>query len=133
MPRNKVLVIDPDDETRAAIRNLLHAAGYEVTTVDSAFGATRALAREEAASVVLDMSLPALPGEKLIEVWCARDMRGRLTIVGLTDEEPPLFEGPASGTGADATLKKDDALRLLVPTLSALLYARSRGPSPFEP
>jgi DNA-binding response OmpR family regulator len=125
MQRSKVLVIDPDPTSSDSIRRLLLAAGYAVTVLDSPFGATSALTREDVASVVLDTDLPGMPGERLIEMWRAHDVHKSLTIIALSaDDVRPHGKGPS--LGADLTLEKSEVTRWLVPTLNALLKARGR-------
>jgi two-component system, NtrC family, nitrogen regulation response regulator NtrX len=67
MKRERVLVVDDDQVLLQIVRAWLESDGYEVTTMDTPFGATAAVLRERPQVVLLDVAMPALDGQSLAE------------------------------------------------------------------
>lgn len=61
-PRRSVLVVDDDDEFRAALVDLLERNGYETTQVTSGEEALEAVRAEAPALAILDICLPGISG-----------------------------------------------------------------------
>jgi two-component system sensor histidine kinase ChiS len=67
MPQ-KILVVDDSDLCRDLTRMMLEDHGYQVVTMESGLGLSRALGREKPDLVLLDVSMPALSGNQVVEV-----------------------------------------------------------------
>lgn len=67
MAKGKILVIDDDEKTLGAVRRLLSAAGYEVITSDSALRMPQMVQREKPDLVLLDVEMPTLSGEHVLD------------------------------------------------------------------
>src|SRR6185436_11238878 len=67
-PPQKVLVIDDDEKLLGAIRRLLTAAGLEVITSSSALHLPKLMHREKPDLVLLDIEMPALSGEHVLDL-----------------------------------------------------------------
>lgn len=67
MPSGKILVIDDDAALLGAVRRLLTAAGYEVVTSDTALRLPQLVQREKPDLVLLDVEMPALSGEHVLD------------------------------------------------------------------
>ena len=65
MPR--ILLIDDDEMISTLLTDVLLAAGYEVTTADSAFGGDTLVRKLQPAAVLLDIGLPFRPGTALLD------------------------------------------------------------------
>ncbi|AFC86786.1 response regulator [Frateuria aurantia] len=65
-PRN-LLIVDDDEDSRVAIRNLLKADHLGIDEVDSAETALARLAERDYDCVVLDLGLPGMSGMELLE------------------------------------------------------------------
>jgi two-component system OmpR family response regulator len=70
MPPDKlrILVVDDDKTLLGAVRRLLTAAGFEVITSDSALRLPQLVQRESPDLVLLDVEMPALSGEHVLEM-----------------------------------------------------------------
>ena len=88
--RQVVLVLDPDGETRSRLRRSL-AARYEVAAYACPVEALLAIGRERPAAAAVEVDLPGVDGEHLLE---------RLAAMGLTDACPVVVY-TAEGQGAD--------------------------------
>jgi len=65
MPR--ILLVEDDESNSAVLREVLTVAGYEVTVVDSAFGAATLVRELQPSAVLLDIGLPFRPGTELLD------------------------------------------------------------------
>jgi DNA-binding response OmpR family regulator len=70
MPPDKlrILVVDDDKTLLGAVRRLLTAAGFDVITSDSALRLPQLVQRESPDLVLLDVEMPALSGEHVLEM-----------------------------------------------------------------
>lgn len=67
MKSERVLVVDDDRMQLEVVRAWLESDGFEVTTMDTPFGATAAVLRERPQIVLLDIGMPGLDGNSLAE------------------------------------------------------------------
>jgi DNA-binding response OmpR family regulator len=66
--KRTILIVDDSEISREMVRYTLTTRGYEVITVDSPFSFGGALSRAQADLVLVDAHMPALSGDKLVEV-----------------------------------------------------------------
>jgi DNA-binding response OmpR family regulator len=66
--KTKILVIDDDEKLLGAVRRLLTAAGFEVITSESPLRLPQIAQREKPDLVLLDIEMPALTGEHVLEM-----------------------------------------------------------------
>ena len=66
--KTKILVIDDDEKLLGAVRRLLTAAGFDIITSDSALRLPQLVQREKPDLVLLDIEMPALTGEHVLEM-----------------------------------------------------------------
>jgi CheY-like chemotaxis protein len=64
----KILLVDDSEIVREMVRLTLGGHGYTVVTLDGPFGFSRALLDEKPDLVLMDVSMPALRGDRLAEV-----------------------------------------------------------------
>jgi CheY-like chemotaxis protein len=120
----RVLVIDDSPTARAHIVGLLERAGSVVHELPSAIGATRTVVRNQIDTVVVDISMPGLSGDKLVTVLRENPKLGQLTIIvvsGLSDLE---LEGVRGSVPADAVLSKAHLETSLIATLHRVRLSR---------
>ena len=67
MRRQRVLIVEDDQNFSALLSQMLMGAGYDVEVRDSAFGVATLVRREHPAAVLLDIGLPYRPGSALLE------------------------------------------------------------------
>jgi DNA-binding response OmpR family regulator len=101
----RILVVDDSEICRELVRNVLTARGYEVVVLDSPFGFGAALARESPDLVLVDASMPALHGGKLVEVALQNGLC-RCPIVFHSDRPPRELQSLVLSTGASGFIQK---------------------------
>jgi len=113
MPGNRknIIVVDDDEGMNQAIERLLHAAGFEVVTFDSAEAVLEAGAANDAACMVLDVHLPGLSGFELRQRLAASGATPPTIFITAYDE--PEAREEAEKNGAVAFLSKPFSGRLL--------------------
>ncbi len=85
----KILVVDDDPVHLALTRELLEAEGYDVRVHTTGFGATEKVILERPDLVLLDVNMPALSGEGLVNVLRGRGLLGptRVLLYSSNDED----------------------------------------------
>ena len=104
---HKILVVDDDILVLDALRELLVADGYEVTTATRGREALEAMERQRFDLVVLDVVMPKMTGFEVcrqIRAW--DDERSRVKIVMLTAKTDPRDLEIGEEAGCDLYLTK---------------------------
>ncbi len=114
----KVLVVDDDPLVLRILKDRLVEEGFLVSTTSSAFGATQLVEEQEPDVVIIDVMLPALPGNRIAQLVRERMKDVRVLLYSGKDEAE-LAE-LAKESGADGWLKKSDDYDLLVKEVRAL-------------
>jgi len=115
----RILLVEDDAETRAAIAGVLEGDGHEVIGVGRGESGTRALASGEIAAVILDVGLPDVSGFDLCRAWRAAGRR--VPVLMLTARSDVSSRVKGLDSGADDYLGKPFALSELRARLRALL------------
>ena len=66
--RPKILIVDDSEIVCDSVSTMLEPRGYDVVSLTSLFAFTQTLATERPDLVLVDVSMPALNGDKLIEI-----------------------------------------------------------------
>lgn len=126
-PPTKVLVIDDSDTARTLIYDLLTASGFLVFQLSSAIGASRTIMRNQIRAVVVDVSMPGLPGDKLVRVLRNNMRMTQLVIVVVSGAHTTDLEAIRAEGSADAVLLKSQVQLELAPLLARLLATSAAG------
>jgi DNA-binding response OmpR family regulator len=106
--QSKVLIIDDDEKLLGAVRRLLTAAGMEVFTSTNALNLPKIVQRDKPDLILLDIEMPALSGEHVLDLAKLFDFL-RTT---------PIVLHSAKG---------EEALQALVAKSNAVGYIRKTG------
>ncbi|MBC7795054.1 MAG: response regulator, partial [Clostridia bacterium] len=104
--RPKILVVDDSEIVLAAMRLLLESCGYDVHTSPTPFGTASTISREKPDLVLLDLIMPSLRGDAVVEML--RNSGGfRATRIVLLSDRPERELGDiARRCGADGFICK---------------------------
>jgi two-component system NtrC family sensor kinase len=122
---NKVLVIDDSETARHAMKRVLEVGGYRVLTLPSGIGASRLIQRETVNAVVVDVSMPGLPGDKLVEMLRKNARTRELVILVVSGCEIDELEEIRARCGADDAVAKRELATTLLPALARNLCRAS--------
>ena len=100
--KTRILVVDDDNTLLGAVRRLLTAAGFEVLTSDSALRLPQLVQREKPDLVLLDIEMPALSGEHVLEMTKLFEFLQKTPIVihsAKSDEELSALVAKSNAVG----------------------------------
>jgi DNA-binding NtrC family response regulator len=110
--RPKILVVDDSEIVCDSVTNMLEPRGYEVIPLTSLFAFTQTLATLQPDLVLVDVSMPALNGDKLIE-FSKKHHDGHSVMVLFSSRGPVELGKLAAKCGAAGYIQKTgDAERL---------------------
>ena len=117
----QVLVIDDSIVARTAMIEALSQAGIPAAGLPGPIGATREILRRQVRVVVVDVNMPAMQGDKLIDLFRRNPRFDHLKVV-LTSGMPEVeFQAVAKESLADEVIPKQADLSPLIKTISDLL------------
>ena len=126
--RQRILVVDDSEVTRAILIRTLRAAGFDVLEAgDGAEGAMTAL-REQPAVVVTDLEMPTMDGFPLLRLLKADPASSHIPVLILTSHGEAASRYWGLRTGADAYLTKDHDPGELVEVVSRLARRAAAAP-----
>ena len=128
--RVKVLVIEDDERTAAALRRGLEAEGYRVEVAHDGVDGLWLATETGADVIVLDIMLPGLNGFRVCRSIREREIR--TPILMLTAKDGEWDEAEGLDTGADDYLVKPFSFPVLLARLRALLRRAGDVPAPIS-
>ncbi len=119
--RQKVLVVEDEEDISELIRFNLETEGFDVTTVADGERALQAVQRDRPALVILDLMLPGMPGVEVCKRLRAAEGTSRLPIVMVTAKSSEADRVVGLEMGADDYVIKPFSVRELVARIRAVL------------
>jgi CheY-like chemotaxis protein len=101
----KILIIDDSEVVREVARFVLEAQGHEVTELSSAFGSSQTLNKLRPDLVLIDVEMPGLRGDKVVEVVLNHKLH-RCPIVFYSDRPEAELRELVARTGATGYIRK---------------------------
>jgi CheY-like chemotaxis protein len=106
-PARRILVVDDSQICLEATAMMLEDAGCTVVTVDSPFALSSALVREQPDLVLVDVTMPGLTGDKLVEITLRNRTGGRAPVIVLhSDRSEAELRALARSCGAAGFIRK---------------------------
>jgi DNA-binding response OmpR family regulator len=103
--RSKILVVDDSEVVRNAVALMLEERGFDVVPVAGVFALPQAVAREAPDLVLMDVSMPAISGDKAVEI-AQRNQSARCPMVLFSDRKPEELKRLARRCGAAGFIRK---------------------------
>lgn len=120
----RVLILDDDPDQLLLIGRSLRAEGFDVEMVTSAIGFTNTARKLSPDVVILDVNVPALSGDRLVEAL--RRQQSNVRIVLYSGEDASTLRKLAADTGADAWFQKGTPMPEIVRKLRRLCDEAAR-------
>lgn len=114
----KILLIEDEKEIRQAMSNFLERESYQVKAVETGEAGLDAFESEEFHLILLDMMLPGIGGEEVLEKVRRKSDVPILIISALTDE---LIQLDAFAQSVDDYVVKPFSMKILVYKIASLL------------
>lgn len=108
MSKGKVMIVDDSEMILEMVKCILEDAGYEVVTRDSPFGTAVAVATEKPDLILLDVAMPALSGNKIVEVVKDNHKLKDVKVCLFSDRSRRELSELVSSCGADGFIQKTD-------------------------
>lgn len=105
-PRIKIILVEDNDLIRQITTSMLARFGFEVITLDGPFGFGRALLKERPSLALVDVSMPGLQGDQLVEVTNQQRAGKICPIVLFSDRTEADLSALAKACGADGFICK---------------------------
>jgi CheY-like chemotaxis protein len=118
----RVMVVDDSQICLDATAMMLEEAGYAVVTVESPFGLSSALTREQPDVVLVDVTMPGLSGDKLVEITLRNRAGQRRPLILLySDRSEHDLRDLAASCGAAGSIRKTSDAQVLTRELQRYL------------
>jgi len=108
MSRKKIMIVDDSEIVLELTKSVLEDAGFEIVTRNTPFGTSNAIVREKPDLVLLDVSMPALSGNSIVELAKKDDALKNTKILLYSDRSTEELDGIMAKCGADGYIKKTD-------------------------
>jgi CheY-like chemotaxis protein len=119
-PKGKIVLVDDSELTRELVKHALESQGYQVTCLDSPFGLSRAVNRERPDLVLIDVSMPGLQGDKLVQVMLSHRLH-RCPLVLHSDKSEEELKELVKSSGASGFIQKKSDGPALAQAVAAFL------------
>jgi len=129
-PGTTVLIIDDSATYREELRRALAADGFRVLAGTTGEEGLRIAAARRPSAIIVDGVLPGIDGATVVRRLRDDDALRRIPVLLLTATEGAASEVVALDFGADAYLRKDEGIPVVLARLRALL--RTAPPAPAD-
>ena len=106
MTRQKILIVDDSDLILEIYKNLLEASGFEVITSNTPFGTASLIANEKPNLVLIDLFLPGLSGDKLVELLRKDNNIQNTKLILFSNRPSDELKSISASCGADGFIQK---------------------------
>ncbi|MGN6105599.1 MAG: response regulator [Kofleriaceae bacterium] len=127
-PRLRVLVIDDSPTVRAELSGALAASGYDVITAADGAEGLRIAARERPGAIIVDGFMPSMDGATVIRRVRLDPALRTIPCLLLTGSGRAVAEVDAFEAGADAFVRKDEELAVILARVAAMVRNAQQVP-----
>lgn len=120
MSKRRILMVDDDQDLRAAVYDVLSAAGYSVTLAEDGNEALSAISRDSPHLVIIDLLMPRRSGISALERLLTQ-AGSRPRVIVLTGNDDPRHLETVGRLGPDGLLHKPVDIGQLLARIRTLL------------
>jgi len=102
----KIMVIDDSELATEMMQMILESEGHEVLCLNGALGATGQVSDFQPDLLFLDVNMPALSGDQLIELIRKNDKTKNTKVLLFSDREDSELRSLSDECGADGYMQK---------------------------
>jgi len=106
MKKKKIAIIEDDRNVLNLLKVILKDEGYEVYGAPTGIEIVNQLVNEKPDLIILDLMLPLLPGEKVIDTFQQKDVITGVPVIVISGKEEKEIKESAKEIGAVAYIKK---------------------------
>lgn len=106
MTRQKILIVDDSDLVLEIYKEVLESADFEVITRNTPFGTASIIATEKPNLVLIDLFMPALPGDKLVELLRKDKNIQNTKLILFSNRPSDELKSISASCGADGFIQK---------------------------
>jgi DNA-binding response OmpR family regulator len=118
--KGKILIVDDSEIVRELVKVAFEEVGYTVVTVDNPLGFSNVLRRERPSIALVDVTMPALVGNKLVEI-ALRHRAHDCPIVLFSDRSEKELQQLTRSSGASGYIRKTGDMVALVAAVEKYL------------
>jgi DNA-binding response OmpR family regulator len=126
MSKNKVLIVEDDQDLRRGLSLRLTALGYEVVHAEDGVFAVSVARKEQPDAILLDIGLPAGDGISVLERYANLPALSGIPVVVLTGRDPVATEPVVRQFNVAAFLRKPADNEQLAQALAAAIQGSPR-------
>jgi len=121
-----ILIIDDSKTSLAFVSKALRQAGHNPVPVDNPFAVPGVVMREKPDAFLVDLFMPSLSGEKVVEFLRERHLIDAAPVIFYSDQPQAELEAAARRCGANGAVRKSADPEELVRSIEAVLAAAKR-------
>ena len=106
MSKSKVMIVDDDNLMLQITGDALEEAGFDVIRRSNPLGTTAAIRKESPDCIIVDVNMPGLSGDRLVEL-IKKNSKINIKIILHSDRAEVELQKIAEESGADGFIKKD--------------------------
>lgn len=115
----KIIVIDDSELATEMMKMVLESEGHEVISINMALGAVRRVSEEQPDLVFMDVSMPALRGDQMIELLREGEKTSQIKVLLFSDRDESELKELAGKCGADGYMQKTSDQDLIINTVKS--------------
>jgi two-component system cell cycle response regulator DivK len=121
MPKNRILIVEDNEDNEELMRFLMERAGYEVITVENGLDGVEAARREKPDIILMDLSLPELDGWSAARQIKQDPELNNIPLIAVTAHTLPGDRRKALEAGFDSYISKPINIHLFDVTVGEVL------------
>lgn len=106
--RGRVLLVDDDATMLRTASRVLSRAGFDVMTHEGAFDATNAITRFRPDVALIDVNMPFLSGDQLVQLFAKQRATKHIRVVLFSSNDEASLRALALSSGAAGFISKSD-------------------------
>ena len=126
MKKPKIMIVDDNKLILEITGELFENAGFDVIKRNNPIGTTAAISSEQPDCLLLDLNMPVLSGERLVDL-IKQNNKSTVKIILHSDRSDDELRRAAEETGADAYVSKRMKKSLIIEKVKEVISFQETG------